>query len=106
MKSMLHIIMISGLLATLAVPCYLVFRGWSIKKGILLTWGLYIGYAIFASQILFELVLRFKPELIDIMPEGNLIVLAMCFGWFYGIIISLLGVLIRKLFDRFIKKTI
>ena len=92
------------LLLVYVYPFYFVFRGGSVKKGILLAWGLMVLYITITSLPFYDFIWKFAPELTDYMPEGNSVIGALMTGWFFGLLISLFALASRDFVGKIKKK--
>ncbi len=96
MERIIELAMIASQIPVYLIPFYYIaFKGTSFKKGILFVWGLMVLWTIILSIPFYELVWWLNPELTENIPEGNSIVAATCFGWFPGIIVSLIAITVR-----------
>jgi hypothetical protein len=96
MERIIELAMIVSQIPVCLVPFYyIVYKGVSFKKGVLLVWVLWVLWAVILSMPFYELVWLFSPELTENIPEGNSIVATFCFGWFPGIIVSLIAITVR-----------
>jgi len=96
MESIIQIVVIAGLIPVYVIPFCCVYRGASFRKGMLLTWGLQVLWAVVFSIPFYEIVWWYKPELTEGIPEGNNIIGAIVIGWLSGIIVSFMAITMRK----------
>jgi hypothetical protein len=99
-----YIWMIGGRFLVYGYPFYVVFRGGSLKKGVLLTWGFMVLYNVISSIPFFAFIEKYAYELLDYVPEGNSIIASLVTGCFFGLIISFLAYICRWIFDLIRKK--
>ena len=96
MERIIELAMIASQIPVYLIPFYyIVYKGTSFKKGILLVWVLMVLWTAILSIPFYELVWWLNPELTENIPEGNSIVAATCSGWFFGIIVSLIAITVR-----------
>lgn len=86
----------------LGIPFVYVLLTGKFSRGIGLVWLLSILWFAILSIPVYDFLWRIDKDLcIETMPEGNSIIAAVMTGWFPGLIVSGLAMLIRKLILKF-----
>lgn len=88
---------VSCLTLTMVMPFVYVWRGGRFGRGVMLSWGMAVLWNFVVSQVLYDYVWQWDPELGAAFPEGNSLVGAVMMGWLLGLVVCSAALGVRRL---------